>query len=55
MVPFRSAKMKLEVAPFTGKAEVLLKTCPVGPSGNAPVVGIATLRGALVTIPFVTL
>src|ERR1700730_7624205 len=53
MVPFRLAKMKLEVTPFTGKAVVLLLTCPVGPWGPDAVVGIATLRAVLVTTPVV--
>ncbi len=60
MVPFKLAKMKVAGpagAPFTvtGKDEVLLLTWPVGPWGPLAVVGMATSRESLLTLPSVTL
>jgi hypothetical protein len=54
MVPFRSAKMKLDGAPFSTNDLVVLATCPVGPCGPAPVCGIATVSGTLLTPADVT-
>jgi hypothetical protein len=51
MVPFRLAKMKAAGLPFSTKDVVVLATWPVGPWGPAPVCGISTVRGTLLTSP----